>query len=145
MPDPDVAAHPPAPLPPAAVAAAVLAFVGALPVLYLALVIWALGGLSSDGGDRGWALLPLAAALAQVWGGVRLLRGQGWRLLAMACLPATVVVGWLVVDSVSAGQPPPLGPLLLVLTPVVALGLALTPPVRHWIDARRDSGPAHGR
>ncbi|MCU1606898.1 MAG: hypothetical protein JWP46_3363 [Modestobacter sp.] len=112
-----------------------LAVVGALPVLYLALVIWALGGLSSDGRDRAWALLPLAAAVAQVWGGVRLLRRRGWRLLAVACVPATAFVGWLVLDSASAGQPPPGGPLLVLLTPVVALGLAVTPRVRAWVQA----------
>jgi hypothetical protein len=135
MSHPDAAPRPAAPA--AAVGAAVLAVVGALPVLYLALLIWALGGLSSDGRGRAWALLPLAAAVAQVWGGVRLLRRRGWRLLAVACGPATAFVGWLVLASASAGQPPPVGPLLVLLTPVVALGLAVTPRVRAWVGQER--------
>ena len=138
MSPPDAAPRPaapaPAPVPAAAVGAAALAVVGALPVLYLALLVRALGGLGSDGRDRAWALLPLAAAVAQVWGGVRLLRRRGWRLLALACAPATAFVGWLVLDSAAGGRPPPVGPLLVLLTPVVALGLAVTPRVRAWVQ-----------
>lgn len=138
---PDVVPHPAAPAPAVVVGAAILAFVGALPMLYLALIIYALAGEGSSdgtgGGNRLWALLPLVAAVAQVWGGVRLLRGRGWRLLAVACLPATAFVGWLVVQSTAAGEPPPLGLLLMVLiSPVVALGLTLTPRVRHWSAGR---------
>jgi hypothetical protein len=137
MPDPDVGDRRPEAAPPAAVGAAVLAFVGALPVLYIAFVLWALGGLSSDRGDRGWALLPLAAALAQVWGGVRLLRRRGWRFLALGCLPAAVFVGLLVAQSAALGGRPPPGLVLLLLAgPVLALGLALTPQVRHWVAGR---------
>ena len=52
------------PAPPAAMAAGVLAGLGALVLLYLAFLVFALGGLSSDGADRVWALLPLAAGVA---------------------------------------------------------------------------------
>ena len=115
-------------------AAAVLAGIGALVLLALAFLVLALGGLSSDGADRAWALLPLAAGLAAALGSVRLLRRRGWGALAVACLLAAAFVVLLVVQAADLGEDPPVGLSLLMLAgPVAALGLALTPPVRRWL------------
>jgi hypothetical protein len=143
---PDIAPRPATRTPVAVVAAAAFAFVGVLPLLYLALVIWALGGLDADSvGDRAWALVPLAAAVGQVVGGVRLLRRRGWRLLAVSCLPATAFVGWLAAQAVAGGDPISLVSLVLLLgSPVVALVLVLLPQVRHWAGARPGAGGTSG-
>jgi peptidoglycan/LPS O-acetylase OafA/YrhL len=120
--------------PPAAIAAAVLAGLGALVLLCLAFLVLALGGLSSDGADRAWALLPLAAGLAAALGSVRLLRRRGWGALAAACLLAAAFVVLLVAQAADLGEDPPVGLAALLLAgPVLALALALTPPVRRWL------------
>jgi hypothetical protein len=123
----------PAP-PPVAIAASVVAIIGGLVLLYLAFLVLALGGLSNDGADRAWAVLPLAAGLAAAVGGLRLLRRRGWRLLGVAALLAAAFVVVLVAQSADLGEDPPVGMALLLLAgPVVALALALTPPVRRWL------------
>jgi peptidoglycan/LPS O-acetylase OafA/YrhL len=115
-------------------AAAVLAGIGTLILLYLAFLVMALGGLSNDGADRAWALLPLAAGVATAVGGVRLLRRRGGGALAVACLLAAAFVVLLAAQAADYGEGPPVGLALLLLTgPVVALALALTPPVRRWL------------
>jgi peptidoglycan/LPS O-acetylase OafA/YrhL len=127
-------ARPVDPAPRAVLAAAVLAGIGALVLLALAFLVLALGGLSSDGADRAWALLPLAAGLAAALGSVRLLRRRGWGALAAACLLAAAFVVLLVAQAADLGEDPPVGLAALLLAgPVLALALALTPPVRRWL------------
>jgi hypothetical protein len=123
-----------------ALAAVVLAAVGALPVLYVAAVIWLLGGMSADGSGRGWALLPLAGAVGQVAGAVQLRRRRSWLLLALGCVPAVAFLGWHVLVLVRAA-PLETGPTALLvgvlLFPLIALVLAFTAPVRRWVGSRR--------
>ena len=129
-------ARPVDPAPRAALAAGVLAGIGALVLLAVAFLVLALGGLSSGGADRAWALLPLAAGLAGALGGVRLLRRRGWGAVAVAvaCLLTAAFVVLLVAQARDLGEDPTVGlSLLLLAGPVAALGLALTPPVRRWL------------
>ena len=124
---------PPAP----AIAVVVLALLGGLVLLWLAVLVWALGGLSSDGSGRAWALLPLAAGVAAVAGGVAVLRRHGWWPLGVAGLLAVAFAGVLVAQAADLGEGPPVGTVLLVLAgPVLALGLAVTPRVRSWLAGR---------
>ena len=125
---------PPAP----ALAAAVLAVLGGLLLLWLALVLWALGGLSSDGSGRAWALLPLAAGATTLTGAVWVLRRRGWWPLALASLLALAFVGVLAAEAADLGESPPVGTAGLVLVgPVLALALACTPRARTWLTGRR--------
>ena len=125
---------PPAP----ALAAAVLAVLGGLLLLWLALLLWALGGLSSDGSGRAWALLPLAAGGATLIGAVWVLRRRGWWPLALANLLALAFVGVLAAEAAGLGGLPPVGTAVLVLAgPVLALALACTPRARTWLTGRR--------
>ncbi len=125
---------PPAP----ALAAAVFAFLGGLALLWLAVVLWGLGGLSSDGSGRAWALLPLAAGVTALAGGVMVLRRRGWWPLAVASLLALAFVGVLAADSARFGEDLPVGMAVVVLAgPVLALALACTPRVRTWLTGRR--------
>jgi hypothetical protein len=130
-------AHPVEPAPPAAIAAAVIALIGALVLLCLAFLALALGGLTSDGAGRAWALLPLAAGVAAGVGGLRLLRRRaGWGLLVGATVLAAVFGAVLAAQSADLGEEAPVGMLLLLLAgPLVALGLSLTPAVRTWLAA----------
>jgi len=122
------------PAPRAALAAGVLAGLGALVLLYLAFLVLALGGLSADGAERSWALLPLAAGVVTALGCVRLLRRRGWGALGVACLLAAAFVALLAAQAADLGEDPPLGLAAVLLAgPVVALALALTPPVRRWL------------
>ena len=128
--------RPVAPTPPAAVAGAVAAFLGALVSLWLAVVLVALGEPDSGGIGRAWALVPLVGAAALTGGGVQLLRRRGWWLLAAGLAAAVAFVARLSTDSASLGEPAPWGLGILVLAgPVVALLLALTPRVRDWLGA----------
>jgi hypothetical protein len=117
-------------------AAGVLAGLGALVLLYLAFLVFALGGLSSDGADRVWALLPLAAGVAAGVGAVRLFRRRGRGGLVVACVLTAAFVGVLAAQAADVGEDAPVGLALLLLAgPVLALGLALTPPVRRWLES----------
>jgi hypothetical protein len=139
MPTPDVAPSPASSAPAPAMLAGVLGIAGALPVLYLGMLVWALGGLSSDGSGRSWALLPLVAAATQLAGGVRLLRRRDWRLLVAGCVPVAVFVAGVLARSLAVGEIPPVGTLLLA-GPVLALVLALTPRARQWVAGRAGGG-----
>jgi hypothetical protein len=131
-------ARPVDPPPAPAVAAVALAFLGGLALLWLALVVWGLGGLSSDGSGRAWALLPLAAGATSLIGGVWVLRRRGWWPLAVAGLLALAFVGLLAADSARYGEDLPVGMAVLVLAgPVLALALACTPRVRAWLTGPR--------
>ena len=126
------------PPPTPALAAAVLAVLGGLLLLWLALVLWALGGLSSDGSGRAWELLPLAAGGTTLIGAVWVLRRRGWWPLALASLLALAFVGVLAAEAADLGESPPVGTAVLVLAgPVLALALACTPRARTWLTGRR--------
>ena len=124
-------------MPPLALTAGVLGFVGALPTLLLAVIAVALGGLSADAGPDPVAYLTLAAPLLQVLGATWLLARRSWLLLVLAVVPVAVLAGavvWAATGTEDA-QSPAL-PLLLLVAPVLAAVLAATPRVRRWVAAR---------
>ncbi|MCF6746103.1 hypothetical protein E9529_17845 [Blastococcus sp. KM273128] len=116
----------------AAVVSAVLAFLATLPLLWAALVIWALGGLDSEAaGERFLALLPLAAALLLLAGGVLLLLRRTWSVLAGGAGLAAVLAGWVLVRALADGGEVIAGPAALLLAGLlVALALSASPSVR---------------
>ena len=124
-------------MPPLALIAGVLGFVGALPTLLLAVIAVALGGLSADAGPDPFAYLMLAAPLLQVLGATWLLARRSWLLLVLAVVPVALLAGavvWVATGTEDA-QNPAL-PLLLLVAPVVAAVLAATPRVRRWVAGR---------
>src|ERR687894_674915 len=121
-------------MPPLALTAGVLGLVGALPTLFLAVV---LGGLSADAGPDPWTYLLLAAPVVQVLGAAWLLARRSWLLLVLAVVPVAVLTGavvWAATGTADAGNPAL--PLLLLVAPVLAAVLAATPRVRRWVAAR---------
>jgi hypothetical protein len=124
-------------MPPLALLAGVLGFVGALPTLLLAVIAVALGGLSADAGPDPFAYLLLAVPLLQVLGATWLLARRSWLLLVLAVLPVALLAGavvWAATGTEDA-QDPAL-PLLLLVAPVLAAVLAATPRVRRWVAGR---------
>jgi hypothetical protein len=124
-------------MPPLALIAGVLGFVGALPTLLLAVTAVALGGLSADAGPDPFAYLMLAAPLLQVLGATWLLARRSWLLLVLAVVPVGLLAGavvWAATGTEDA-QNPAL-PLLLLVVPVLAAVLAATPRVRRWVAGR---------
>jgi hypothetical protein len=124
-------------MPPLALTAGVLGFVGALPTLLLAVIAVALGGLSADAGPDPFAYLMLAAPLLQVLGATWLLARRSWLLLVLAVVPVAVLAGavvWAATGTEDAGNPAL--PLLLLVAPVLAAVLAATPRVRRWVAGR---------
>lgn len=129
-------------MPPLALVAGVLGFVGALPTLFLAVVAVALGGLSADAGPDPWTYLVLAAPLLQVLGATWLLARRSWLLLVLAVVPVALLAAAVVraaTGTEDAGNPAL--PLLLLVAPVLAAVLAATPRVRRWVAGR----PRRGR
>lgn len=123
-------------MPGAALAAGVLGLAGALPPAFLAVVVVALGGLSGDTGPDPWTYLLLLAPVLQVWAAVWLLARRGWLPLVLACLPVAAFTGAVVWTAARTGAGGSGWPLLLLLFPVLAAALALTPRVRGWVAAR---------
>jgi peptidoglycan/LPS O-acetylase OafA/YrhL len=124
-------------MPPLALTAGVLALVGALPTLFLAVVAVALGGLSADAGPDPWTYLLLAAPVVQVLGAAWLLARRSWLLLVLAVVPVAALAGavvWAATGTEDAGNPAL--PLLLLVAPVLAAVLAATPRVRRWVAGR---------
>lgn len=124
--------------PAAALAAAALAVLGGLALVWLAVIGWALGGMSADGAGRAWALVPLAAGVAALVGAVWVLRRRGWWPLAVAGLLAVAFAAVLAAEFRRVGEAPPVSLALVVLAaPLLALALACTPRVRSWSTGRR--------
>jgi peptidoglycan/LPS O-acetylase OafA/YrhL len=137
MTSPDTAsgrARPPAP----AVAAAVVAVLGGLLLLWLGVVQWALGGLDTDDSGRAWALLPLAAGVAVLVGGTGVLRRRGQLPLVVGAVLAAAFVVVLAVQTAGLDEGPPVGLALVVLAgPVLALLLLRAPRARSWLAGAR--------
>jgi peptidoglycan/LPS O-acetylase OafA/YrhL len=125
-------------MPGTAIAAAVLAGVGVLPLAIVAFLVVALGGLQADAG-RDWSLAavlvlpPLLQVFALVW----FLLGRGRVPLVLAALLAIAVAVLVVVVSSSAGEAVGAGPFVLVICPVLAAALALSPAVGRWLAQAR--------
>lgn len=117
-----------------AVAAAVLALLCALPLLWAAVIIQALAGLDTGQGGWGWALLPAVAAGLLVAGAVQLLRRRSRALLAAASALSAVLVAWSLVGAASDdAHRIALAMALLLVALLAVLGLCLTPAVRDHV------------
>ncbi|SFL18265.1 hypothetical protein [Geodermatophilus ruber] len=127
-------------MPGLALAAGLVGFLGALPPALLAVVAIALGGLSGDAGPDPWTYLLVAAAVLQVAAAAWLVARRAWWPLVLAVLPLAVFTG--AVIAAGQGDGGRAWPLLLLVLPVIAAGLALTPPVRRWVTGR--PRPARG-
>ena len=130
-------APPDARMPPPAVLAAALGFIGAFPTGFLAVIAVALGGLTADAGPDPWAYLLVLVPLVQVWAAIWLLARRGWLPMVIAVVPVAILAGvvvWTAARTEDAGNSAL--PLLLLLAPVVAAVLAATPRVRRWVGGR---------
>jgi hypothetical protein len=128
--------NPPAPR--AARAAGILGIAGAIPLALFVGAAVGLGGLSGDDSVEWWLYPLLAAPVAQLGGAIELLSGRSWRLLVLACLPATALFGYLLYAFSLDGDRLGLGYYTLLLGATVpALVLAALPSVRRWVAGRR--------
>jgi hypothetical protein len=128
-------------MPRLAVAAGAFAIAGALPLALLVGSAVALGGLEGDKGVEWWLYPLLVAPILLLGGAVALLSGRSWRLLALACLPATAFFGYLMYLLAADGPERGLGWYSFALgAPVLALLLVVLPPPRRWVAARRRAG-----
>jgi hypothetical protein len=133
-------------LPGPAVAAAVLGLVAAAVAAVVALGLVGLGALTQDGYAAVlWLVGLLAAAVAQGWGAVRLLRRRGWRLLALGSLPGLLPAAALVGVWREYGEGLAVIGTLAAL-PLLALVLTVLPRVRRWATPRQvvPAGPTPG-
>jgi peptidoglycan/LPS O-acetylase OafA/YrhL len=125
-------------MPGTAIATAVLAAVGVLPLAIVALVVVALGGLEADAG-RDWVLLvvlvvpPLLQLFALGWFLVR----RGRVPLVVAALAAVGAAVLVLVTSASVDQSVGPGPFVLAVCPVLAAVVAMSPAVGRWLAASR--------
>jgi peptidoglycan/LPS O-acetylase OafA/YrhL len=125
-------------MPVPAIAAAVLAGLGVLPLTMVAFLVYALGGLQADAG-RDWATAallvvpPFLQLFALVWFLVR----RGRVPLVLSALLAIGVAGLVVATARSLGESVGPGPFVLATCPVLAAGLALTPSVGRWLAEAR--------
>lgn len=123
-----------------ALAAGVCGVVAVVPLLLMALLLFALGGLSSDSAREPWVWLIFLAPVLQFAAALWLFTRHGWLPLVLVVLPSaalTWVIYWSAGDD---GDRVGIGPLLIVLFPVLAAGLAVARPTRAWLAAR--PGPA---
>jgi hypothetical protein len=148
------------------VLAAVAAFVGCIPGVFVAfagslavsfsfVTLWRLpftsGGLDDDlltavlrfGAVLQGGLLAVGVPVLLTMGAVRLLLRRDRWMLFLAGLPVTAVTAWQLLD------PPVLGPgeagTLLVIGPALAPLVALAPSVGRWVDTGRTPEIARSR
>ena len=128
----------PSRIPGPALAAAIVAALGVLPLVVVAFLVIALGGLDADAG-RDWVDTGLLLALPLLQ-----LFALGWFLLRRGRVPlvvaalASVAAGVLIlVTAASVGESLGIGPFVLAVCPVVAAALAMTPAVGRWLAEAR--------
>ncbi|MGY1607048.1 MULTISPECIES: hypothetical protein [unclassified Geodermatophilus] len=127
-------------IPVPAVAAAVLAGLGVLPLAIVAFLVYALGGLQADAGREWFTLVllvvpPFLQLFALTW----FLLRRGRVPLVLSALLAIGVAGLVVATARSVGESVGAGPFVLALCPVLAAGLAMTPAVGRWLAEARDA------
>ncbi len=128
----------PSRIPGPAIAAAVLAAVGVLPLVVTAFLVVALGGLESDTG-RDWptVLLLVVPPFLQLFALGWLLFRRGRVPLVLSALVTVAVAVMVVVVADSAGQAVGAGPFVLAVFPVAAAVVAMSPAVGRWLAAAR--------
>jgi peptidoglycan/LPS O-acetylase OafA/YrhL len=128
-------------MPGLAMAAGALGILGAVPPLFVAVLAVMLGGLNADTGPDPWTYLLLVAPVVQLAGALWLLLRRGWLPLVLSVLPVAVLTGAVVVTATREDVGSPAWPLVLVVLPVLAAALALTPRVRRWTAGRPRRAP----
>lgn len=124
----------------AAVGAAVaLALLATLPLVWAAVIIYALSGLSPDSEGGAWALLPLTCALALVVGAVQLARRRSWLVLAVAASASAAVVAWSLVDAAADGNTIAWAMAALLVGLLATAALSGSPAVRDRVAGRQSS------
>ena len=129
----------PSRIPGPAIAAAVLAAVGVLPLVIVAFLVVALGGLDADAG-RDWftVVLLLVPPFLQLFALGWLLFGRGRVPLVVSALVVVAVAVLVVGTASSIGSSVGAGPFILALFPVLAAVVAFTPAVGRWLAAARE-------
>ncbi len=129
----------PSRIPGAAVAAAILAAIGVLPLVITAFLVVALGGLEADDG-RDWStvVLLLVPPFLQLFALGWLLFRRGRVPLVLSALVVVVVAVLVIGTASSIGSSVGAGPFILALFPVLAAVVAYTPAVGRWLAAARE-------
>ncbi|SOE02721.1 hypothetical protein SAMN06272739_3688 [Blastococcus haudaquaticus] len=117
-----------------AIAAAVLGLIAAFVPAIFAMAAFAFSGGQLEG--SAWLLLavPVILALGLLVGAAMLLAGRSWLVLA---LPAALLTLLLVYGYVTGGWGAGFFGVFTVLVPLLTAVLAVLPPVRSWVAARR--------
>jgi hypothetical protein len=119
-----------------ALTAGICGVVGIVPLLLMALLLFALGGLSSDSAREPWVWLILLAPVVQLLAAMWLFSRRGWVPLVLAVLPAAGLTWAIYWSARTDDDPVGVGPLLIVLFPLLAAGFAVARPTRQWVAGR---------
>ncbi len=119
-----------------ALTAGICGVVAIVPLLLMALLLFAIGGFSSDAAREPWVWLVFLAPVVQLVAALWLLTRRGWVPLVLAVLPS-VALTWLIYGAArEEDEAVGVGPLLIVLFPLLAAGFAVARPTRAWLAAR---------
>ncbi|MGY1743680.1 MULTISPECIES: hypothetical protein [unclassified Blastococcus] len=124
-----------------ALTAGICGIVAVVPLLLMALLLFALGGLSSDSAREPWVWLVLLAPVVQFVATLWLFTRHGWVPMLLAVVPAALFTGAIYWTANENGDPVGVGPLLIVLFPLLAAGFAVARPTRLWLAGRPGRAP----
>ncbi|SDD10549.1 hypothetical protein SAMN05660690_3407 [Geodermatophilus telluris] len=126
----------PSGMPVLVLAALVVAGIGVLPLTLVGATAVLLGN-DSGGGRDWWTLLLLAPPVLELLGIVWLLTRRGRWPLVLAAAASLAVTGLVLGMAARVGQSVGVWPFLLVVCPLAAAVLAMTPAGGEWVAARR--------
>jgi hypothetical protein len=119
-----------------ALTAVICGVVAVVPLLLMALLLFALGGLNSDNAREPWVWLILLSPVIQIFATLWLFTRHGWVPLVLAVAPAAVFTGAIFWSARDNDEAVGFGPLLIVLFPLLAAGFAVARPTREWLAGR---------
>ncbi len=133
----------PSRMPGLAIAAAAVGALGVLPLALVAVLAFALGGVSGDtgGGRDWWSFALLLLPLLQLFGVFWLVARRGRWPLVLGAAASLAFAGLVLGTAASVGQDVGAGPLLVAVCPVIAVGLAFSPQVGAWLAGRPRTRP----
>ena len=127
-----------------ALTAVVCGVVAVIPLLLMALLLFAVGGLSSDAAREWWVWVVFLAPVLQFVAALWLVRRRGWVPLLLAVLPSAALTALVYAAAREEGDAVGVGPLLIVFFPLLAAGFAAAPPTRRWLAGRPRRARATG-